>query len=200
MDCRRRDRAGGRIRVCGAWRRVPARRRPVRVPARRLASARRVPLWLGAARAHRKRRDRRRRDHVRHLRAQAGRTARHRARAAGRWGRRPAVGRQLSGRQTRQPRAERLRRAEGRRAGGADRGRVLRAGARRLVDGRARDGYWKQYRARWLPSARRSSRSCSRTAGGRMRTTSRKRSRIRAATCRSASSPARSRSWSSTSR
>ncbi len=70
---RRLDRAGRRVRLRRARSHLSEGRRPVRLPARRLASARRLHVRLGAAAADRERRDRRRRDHVRHLRAAARR-------------------------------------------------------------------------------------------------------------------------------
>ena len=89
--------------------------------------------------------------------------------------------RQLPRRQARQPRPERVRRPEGRRARGADRVRVVAAGDAGWFSRRPRRRHADRRRSR---SARRSFRFCSPTAAGRTPTTSPKRCATRARICR----------------
>jgi hypothetical protein len=110
----RSDCSGRRLRVRGAGCGVSPRRRPVRLPPGRLASAPWFPIRLGAVAAHRKRGDRSRGHHVCHLRAAPRRPAGSRARAARDCVDRRPVDRELPRSQAGQPCPERLCRPQGR--------------------------------------------------------------------------------------
>ncbi len=150
--------AGGAVAIAGAFAYAElgaapaARRRPVRLPARGVASAGRIPLRLGAA-VHDRNAARWPPSRSRSRSTRCGWSARRTSRR-GRSRSPPSCVLsvdQLRRRQARQPRAERVRGAESRRAGRADPVRVVSAAHAGLADApaasttrRRRAGVWRR--------------------------------------------------------
>ena len=181
---------GGLVALVGAFayaelgRSVSAGRRSIRLLARRHPSARRLSLWMGAADDHRKRRPgcgRRSRSRQYALRL----VGRARRLVHDRWRSSPSSPCRSSTISASGPAAafSMFRRAQSRGARPAHRGGPAVAGGGVCVAGTA-----PRRRSGRLPSAPRSSRFSSCTADGRTPITSQRRSRTRAATCRSACS------------